>query len=715
MEIDIYQQCPCYSGKKIKFCCGKDIVGELSQIVAKSHSNQSQSALDLIEKVIAKHGERDCLLTLQTHILFVLGEHDRAREVNARFAARNPNHPIAQQHEAMSLLSDGDVPASIAKLQDAMDSLQADEIPLAMANAFRLLGSILLRGGHVIAARAHLQFALMIRGSENSQDLQRLIYESFRLPGLPLILKADFRLESTPPDKEWSGKYQNVVRAMNRGQFRLALRILERINELWPAQKQVVRAIAILHSALANVDSISPAWQRLSQLDSIPRWQAVEAAALSNLFLAEEPSGMLDIQAIEFQLSSLEAVCEIAGSSNRFIPSECPDEDPFDEGPPPRRAFQILDREKLDAIENQTARELPLVVGEIMLYGRQTNRRPRMILVATGNEDFTATRDFLNLCFGSNIVSQGASEVVSAISVAADVLNWNWYVPPATGRNVRLKLIKEYRRIILLEQWTQVPFSTLDGLTPSQARDRMDLSIALEALVLNLEQSTALQSSGEEDILALKRQLGIADQEKLDASNFDDELLTPHRLRNVNAESLSDEQLTALFNRSMTIANTAVLLRITPEILNRPQLDQAIPRDMCYSMLAQLSEDDEQALVYLQNARQAAKQSGHNVGLFLVQELEIRLSREMTGKLTELFQTIQKQYLPDPVVEEQLIRVLTKFGLMESDGKMVRPPSASPDGMDEPQSAIWTPDSDVPIATENEDSPASKLWIPGRD
>ena len=715
MDIDIYQQCPCHSGKKIKFCCGKDIVGELSQIVAKSQSNQSQSALDLIERVIAKHGERDCLLTLQTHILFVLGEHERAREVNSRFAARNPDHPIAQQHEAMSLLSDGNVMGAIAKLQDAMDSLKSDEIPLTMANSFRLLGSILLRGGQVIAARTHLQFALLIRGSENSLDLQRLIYESFRLPGLPLILKADFRLESAPPGKEWSGKYQNVVRAMNRGQFRLALRILERIDELWPNQKEVVRSIAILHSALANVEFISPAWRRLSQMDSIPRWQAVEAAALANLFLTEEPSAMLDIMVTEFELSSLDAVCEIAISSKRFEPSECPAEDPFDDGPAPRRTFQILDREKLDSVENRSAREIPLVIGEILLYGRQTNREPRMVLVSTANDTHSATKDFLNICFGGNIVSEGESEVISATSTATDVLNWNWHVPTSTPRNVRLNLIKEYRRFILVEKWTEVSFSTLDGLTPNQARDRADLGIALEALVLNLEQSSALQQSGEEDILALKRHLGIADKEDLDASNFEDELLTPQRLCDVKADSLSDDQLAALFARSMTIANTTVLLRITPEILNRPQLAETIPRDMCYSMLAQLSEDDEQALAHLQNARQAAKQAGHNVGLFLVQELEIRLSRDMTDKLPELFQTIQKQYLPDPVVEEQLVRVLTRFGLMDTDGKLVRPPSSQSDSSAEPDTVIWRPDSDPSPTAVEDSSMASKLWVPGRD
>ena len=113
MEIDIYQFCPCHSGKKIKFCCGKDIVADLKQIVAKSQSNQSLSALEQIDRVMAKVGQRDCLLALQTHIYFDMGEVEKARESNRLFSSSNPNHPIAIQHDALLKLSDGDVPGQL--------------------------------------------------------------------------------------------------------------------------------------------------------------------------------------------------------------------------------------------------------------------------------------------------------------------------------------------------------------------------------------------------------------------------------------------------------------------------------------------------------------------------------------------------------------------------------------------------------------------------
>ncbi len=721
MDIDIYQQCPCHSGKKIKFCCGKDIVSELGQIVAKCQSNQLQSALDQIQRVIARSGERDCLLTLQTHILFTLGEVDKAAEINAKFAARHPGHPIALQHEAMNRLAQGELAAAISGLQDAVDALRSDEIPLTLSNAFQLLGTVLLSGGQIIAARAHLQFALMVRGEEGSEELQRLIHESFRVPGLPLILKADFRLEPAPTGRDWSGKYQNVIRAMNRGQFRLALRILQRIDERWPDQPEVVRSLAIVHSILADDQQMPSAWHRLATLDGIPHWLAVEAEAMSHLFLPDDPSGSLDVVAASTAVSDLDAAYQIATSLNRVALTSCPETDPFEMGPPPRYAFHLLDREKLSSASDLSSEDIPLVVGEMLFYGKQTDRVARLVFIATRNDGFTDSLAYLQEHFSDQIEPEFEEQVITTSPVAADVLSWNWHIPPELDVKDHQNLVAAYRRKILLERWTQIPFSCLDGKTPMQAVGQPDLAIALEALLLNLEQSVAIQMSGQQDMAELRKKLQLSEPEPLNAQDLKDELLTPLRLRHVDPTTWSDEQLARLFAESTRITNSSVLKRIVPEILNRPSLSDVIPRDMCYSMLAQLCEDNQQALEYLAQARQEAKLSGHNVGYYLVQEMEIRLSRGMTDKLPELLQTIQKQYLSDPEVEYQLARVLTRFGLISPDGRTVMLPRATPSG-EEPQTganAIWTPDSGespaVATGKPGGTSSESKIWVPGSD
>ena len=129
-------------------------------------------------------------------------------------------------------------------------------------------------------------------------------------------------------------------------------------------------------------------------------------------------------------------------------------------------------------------------------------------------------------------------------------------------------------------------------------------------------------------------------------------------------------------------------------------------------MLAQLTDDDTKAVEYLQQARQHAKSEGRSIGQLLVQEFETRLTRGMTDKLPELLQTIQRHHMKEANVEYQLVRVLSKFGLISPDGRTVSLPASSQPS--EPESKIWTPDADESTVSSGA-SGESKIWVPGSD
>lgn len=717
MDIDIYQQCPCHSGKKIKFCCGKDIVSELSTIVAKCNSNQALSALDQIERVIAKHGEKDCLLTLQTHIYFTLGEYEKAEEVNAKFAAKNPKHPIAKQHEALTLLANGDIPAAIDRLQDGIDLVKGDEIPLPFSQAYKMIGSLLLSAGHIIAARAHLQFSLMIRG-ESDQQVASLLHNSFRVPGAPVLLKTDYRLLPIPEDKEWASKYEIVINALNRGQFRMALKMLEKMDGHWSGEREIVHGIAVVNSMLANADEMSGAWRRASQLEQIPKWLATEFEALSVLFSGDANSASIDITTNEFEIKDLEEVFLLATACSRLVASDAIEEDPFGDGPAPRHGFIVLDRDKVDLRDDLTAFDIPLIRGEFYLYGRQTDRPPRMVYLSAKNDQFEANFDFLKDLLSDQLNSDPIETVATTSTLASDLLTWNWHPPEKTSPEMHKKWIAEYRKHIVLEKWPTIAFESLGGMTPEQAAEKPELSIPLAALVMNLEQSSVLQMSDGQDIVDLREKLKMPPPETLDAANLDDEQLTPLRISQIDPATFTDDQIARVYSDAFTIANGQVLKRVVPEVLKRESLKDKIPYDICYSMLAQLTDDNELAIEYLQKARTEAKQAGRNPGLFLVQEFEIRLSRGITEKLPELLDMIQKQHMSDPEVEYQLARVLERFGLISPDGRSISLPARQSAQSDEgSESKIWTPDSDsaaVPASSPGgpEDS-GSKIWVPG--
>ena len=87
MDIDIYQQCPIHTDKKMKFCCGKDIVNDLNQILAKNKSKQTKGALDQLDRLIEELGPMELLLNIKTHILITHGDIELAQETNDQFLA----------------------------------------------------------------------------------------------------------------------------------------------------------------------------------------------------------------------------------------------------------------------------------------------------------------------------------------------------------------------------------------------------------------------------------------------------------------------------------------------------------------------------------------------------------------------------------------------------------------------------------------------------
>ena len=300
-------------------------------------------------------------------------------------------------------------------------------------------------------------------------------------------------------------------------------------------------------------------------------------------------------------------------------------------------------------------------------------------------------------------------QVITSNSVASDLLAWNWQVPKGTDMETHRSWMSEYRRHILLNEWTKIKFSCLNGKTPIEAKDDPELAITVAALVLNLEQSAAIQLSKGEDITELRSSLGIDFPTDLNAAEHADENWSSHRMRQFDPQTFSDEQLLRAYVDSVGAGNTFVLKRVIPEVLNRDSITQ-IPKEVCYSMLAQLTDDDMESIDYLQKARQQAKSEGRQIGQLLVQEFETRLTRGMTDKLPELLQTIQRHHMTEPNVEYQLVRVLSKFGLISADGRTVSLPSSPRPS--EPESKIWTPDSDDSAVSTGE---GSKIWVPGSD
>ena len=715
MDIDIYQPCPCNSGKKIKFCCAKDIVADLNQILSKSAANQSASAIDLIDRTVEKVGQRDCLSIIKTHILLSSNEIEKAEEVNKEFLSANPKHPIGWQHLALVKVGQQDMNSAVAALQKAMNEIDGNEIPVSFANAFRTVGSGLLAVGHLLAARAHFNYALMLKGSD--EQTQGLLIETYRMGDVPMLLKHDFRLDQ-PPEEEtpWRKDYVNAIRALDRGQFKFGMKILKKADAENPGVLQIKRGLAILKTNLAIDSEMGVAWREYSQTEGVSKWEAVEAEAMAQILGEDELCPEFDVVSVSLSLSDLATASEAAISNPRFVSHEVPPDVDTSQGPPPRFIFVVLDREELKEAEGLAIDTIPNVIGEMLMYGKQTDRDARIEFLATKNSKFDEAISYIQETFKTEIDGDAKETVLGQVSMLSDTLTWNWHLPQDVTREQYQDLNTTQRQKTMLEKWPEIPFNIFDNKTAREASKDEKYHIGLEALMIQLEQSSDQQVNGETITVELRKELGLPEPEMVDPETLGDRLVSPIRQKYLLIDKLSDEQLVAIQSEAMMIGNMGVLKRILPEILSRPSTNDSAPHDLCHSVLAQIAEEDEECFGHLAKAREIAKENDRPFGVYLVQELEMGILRGKTDKLPELLREIETNHLAEPNVEYQLVRVLQRFGLIGADG---RPPGAPPQRQPAPAAAgapgVWTGDDAPSEPQPDEAAPQeSKLWIPGQ-
>ena len=707
MEIDSYQQCPCQSGKKIKFCCGKDLVSDLNSVLSKERAGQSVAALEQLDRTIDRVGPRECLLTIQTHILISHGEIEKAKQANQTLLENHPGHITGMQHSALIELAEARTEQAIAKLQDAMDSITGNELPISLANAFRSLGIGLLNDGQLIAGRAHLEFASELKGGQD-EELQRMIYDTFGFKGLPTVLKRSFKIAKPPAEEvEWHKKYVNVSRALARGQFRKALKFLQKIDLNFPDQSIVVEAIAIVSGYLGMGGSLPEKFRRISKLPDTSSWEAIEAELLAQAIDNTPAVPEQTVLRKSFQLSDISEATELAASSDQFVSLPPDERDPFGEGPAPKQSYAILNKPSVKSPDDLTIQCVPNVLAEVKLYGKQTDRDARLELIVSDDQCKTDSMAILQDVFGQRLQGDGEESDLGNVSVIDRVFRVDWHLPQGTGREKFDSLMELYFPT-MLEKYKELPFHCLDGKTIVEAAKVEDYQVNVQALLVQLQTMLADRKGGKAASEKFIGEIGVDLPGPIDPSTVDVVAeMPPFQMQFLDLKKLSNEDLFDVHRSSMVLRMPSELLRTVDEMLGREDFD-LMPRDLMLSMKAQATHDNDAALACLEEARTEAKKQGKPIGQFLLQEFEMRLERGLTEKLPSLLHTLRTNHLEEPGIEAGLAEILHGYGLIDDSqvmrgaGGAIDPTGASVAAAPPPQAAPAAASTDEP----------SKLWLP---
>ena len=717
MALDVYQSCLGGMPKKIKFCqCGKDMLGDLGKIVDAINGGQRAGAMSHINRMLESKGNRACLLALKGQIQLQLDDYEGLAKTADEFSQAHPENPIASGLSAVAAATRGEVRDAVQCLQTAFGASDK-HIHQVVYDALEIVSQLLIHAGDILAARAHLSLlaALTPRGEDN--EAMGMLLRMLALPSVPVLLKEQLELTGPPDDVLWRDACQAALDLAGSGVWAEALDRFMVLTEELPSEPVIWRNAAILSGHLGRMDEAADAWHQYAALERVDLDDAVEAEALAQvLSIDDQPTIdevtqvylVSDSERVLERLLSEERVDKISGDLSSLA---------TEESPAPKAAFWILDRKLPAGADDIGLHEVPNVLGQAFLYGRETDCDARIEFVTTKTEDFESKCEIVRELLGDFGGEVESEETSGEVSASAAALTWRWRLPEGLPQERRLSLIEEKHADVHLNVWPETPLARLDGKCPAEVAADPTYRVRLLASILLLELAGENNNSSF-DYNQLRAKFGLPTQDDLSPDGVDVRQLPLMRLHLLVPEQLSDEQLLTAYGRAWINRSLHAIRRLAAEVLKRPALKSEINMGEVHYALSSVASNPNDALESILRAQQASSDEGHSPARWMLHELDLRMMRSEPEECQRLIAQLQTRHINEPGIGEALYSWLVRVGAITQDGRPTGPHAPQQPPMDtvaEPAPAageIWTPGGSA-AAPPGEDKPG--LWVPGMD
>ena len=671
----------------------------------------ARGALEQVDKLAEKYPDRACLLATKFALESDLGQAEQATATAARFHEKHPDNPVALASLAVSVARH-DAPQAVRLLQQAI--LKAgDQLPLQVYDALSVVGVGLFGAGFIPAARAHWMLQFSFSGGKDEQVL-RLIMQLQGSAEIPLLWKDDLQLAECPADALWRVSFEGALAKARAGHWLSAADELAALSEQagsWPA---ISRNLAILRTWLGEHAAAVTAWRRYAT-EQVPPDDAVEAEAMAQL-LDHEAAELVDLIKVVYPIHETENLLAQLTVHRQSL--SMPGDLRLLAGEnevPPRGYFSLLDRPQPESASGLTVDTVPRIVGQVLVYGKQTDREARAELIAN-RRNVAASRAALQAVGSSALGAAGAEEIASRTSAGDDALALEWYLPEDIAPAERRQLLRAGHRQRLLVEWPEISQRLFGDQTPRQAAADPRFRIPVLAAILNLELASDLLVGF--DFNELRGALGLPLAEKIDPAGQSILALPLVRLARLDVARLGDEDLLIAYDRASQARFMHAITLFRRELVGRPSLDAEVDKGAVYAMLAQLAGDPEQAAKDLDAGRKIAEAGGKSTARFDLIELAIHMGQGDIRQADRLLKHIRTEHLREPGIAQALYSLLAQWGVIRPDGSPASEQAAAAAGLvvpgaaaAEPASKIWTPGSEG--AASGGKKPT--IWTPGLD
>lgn len=722
-ELDVYQSCPCGSGKKLKFCC-QAIITDMQRVADLQQHHQYEMALSVLDglekKNLKEASSRAWIRVTKAMIYSATDRNEEARKMARDVLEELPGHPLATVLNAMLTLAADGYPAAKRAIYEVLE-LDREHWPAFMvSHLLQTLAGLLAAQGHLLAAREHAALAVLVdpKNEEAVQDLLEFQGDH----SIPYPFRSHYSLAPFAGDESQRGTYNDVMQIVAQGRFSDAAKAFGAIARQNPTAGWIWWNIALCH-AWAAEDPLAVQALKAGANHQTDDEAAADALLLARLLTPPAPENRIERFVQEFKVSSVGKLLTVLDQQSDLARMRRHPEAEGEETNSGLAAdYRILDRDK-DATRpaDLTLENIPKILGDIQIYdaAASEDNAPRAIVSCLGKENLDSLLNRFTTIAGAEVERVGEPIVHSHMRAETAPLLANWYFPE-DGTPAQAAALQQARwQRAIDEIWPGVPQEALGGKTPHEAAGVPELKTALLASILALD--VIVEQAGytlDQDLI--RSRMGLPAVKSLDTAPDDD----PRRFsildaRRLPLDRLTDEQLSVVTNLVTRSGHSGLSFRMIEAVLARPNITEKIDSSRLYMTLANLCRKSyriDQALDFISRGKQAAREKKQPLDAMLAWEFEELLMRTTKDQndpmIAEIAGTLWNYYRPKLPNAANFIQMMLNqlpfAGPWNSEGPMVAGSESIPAAGSTTPGGIWTPEAPAAAAG------GSKLWLPGQ-
>ncbi|CAN5312317.1 hypothetical protein BH11PLA2_BH11PLA2_41740 [soil metagenome] len=213
MAINPYDNCPCGSGKKFKWCCAP-YYDQIELALQQEQQGQHDGALQTMEGLTKAHGDKPPVWGYFANVLFAEGKTEQAEEAIQKGFAIQPDWAMGHLLRGLFRQAEGEIIGSLLLFRKAADAYPAEAFP-QLAQVYEMIARTETQLNHPVAARAAMEKVLQYAPSdpELTQQFEYIFGNEARLP---LCSRKQYKFRPTGkslPESAITGKFSDAKKA----------------------------------------------------------------------------------------------------------------------------------------------------------------------------------------------------------------------------------------------------------------------------------------------------------------------------------------------------------------------------------------------------------------------------------------------------------------------------------------------------------------------